>query len=106
MEPFHAIGEPLGVLFDPILEHIRTVPHGPQVAIDAAHHDLTTVAELAGDCEGRDRRAAIETLQPHGAVGVPECFRANLARLPTARPAGAGVSDACCIPSPCQQRDS
>ena len=82
MEPSHAIGEPLGVLCDPILEHLRTVPHGPQVAVYAPDHCFPAVTKLAGHREGRDRRAIVETLEPRAAVGMPEHLGSDLAGLP------------------------
>ena len=68
------MAEPIEVLVDPELHDIRTVPHVTQVGADAAHHLLGAVAELAGHRVEAHRRAAVEGLQPGGAVGVSEGY--------------------------------
>ena len=81
-ELIQALGEALGMLFDAILERLRTVPHGPEVPVDSADHCFPAMTKLASDGVGTDWRAVVETLQPCAGEGVPERFRANLSGLP------------------------
>ena len=74
-EPLEPIAEPLEVLLDPELHDLGPVPHVAQMGVDAAHHVLRPVAELARDAVKAHRRPEVERLQARRAVGVTEGLR-------------------------------
>jgi hypothetical protein len=72
------IAQPLEVLPDAELHDLGAVPDLAQMCVNATHHRLRFMTELARDCVGRHRGALVERLQPGGAVGVPERLRPKL----------------------------
>jgi hypothetical protein len=69
------MAEGLAVLRNAIFDHLRAVPDVAQAGIAPLHHLIGSMAQLARDGVGRDRRAAVERLQQGRAVGVPERLR-------------------------------
>ena|SRR5438132_1288439 len=60
------------------------MPHRTQMPVHAPDQGVATVPHLLADRVGRDRRPAVERLQPRGTVRVPEDVWVYLACLPHA----------------------
>jgi len=54
------------------------MPHRAQMPVHAPDQGVATVPHLLADRVGRDRRPAVERLQPRGTVRVPEDVGVNL----------------------------
>jgi hypothetical protein len=66
------------MLLDSVLDDFGAVPNVAQVGVDPLDHLVGPMPQLARDRVDRDRRAAIERLQPGRAVGVTEGLRPEL----------------------------
>jgi len=79
------IAEALQVLLSPVLHHLLAVADLAQVRVDATDHFLGAVAQLPRNSVQADWRAAVEGLEPRGAVDVTEETASERARREPAR---------------------